>query len=421
MPRRTWDFIRIADSFLDSFAYVVRLDVNVVEQMLLTNYVGKVISKQRFDRYNKTLAASSLLLGSWIEREVSSMCPECLKENGGAWRLDWMMPWSFLCLKHKALLILFCPSCKEPLGPKNHYKKQINGYRFDAPRPGFCNHIGKGQSKRGKKAQQCNHVLTDVPSVNLSARHSLLQSQLYINEAMEGMQKLLAGNMVPSVVYINAIKFICLELKRVASLEDLGEFPIEFKASIEEEFYKLDEFSSSRGRNAAGTYFRSKAVMAVLVPRAIQIASVPSPEKFVTELADIYDNIYDSREISLRRIRSLASRSILPDYLIKAVYRLFERSDRDKGLSYDFTEKRKVKSSTTRRLRRPSRLTPNQFEALRQQIIDNEGLSAREQAKLFEAEHGVALNQGNIYNYLKRWGFKSQKSTLTGKRIWRET
>jgi len=52
-------------------------------------------------------------------RAGSRYCPECLAETVGRWQLQWRLGWSFVCVRHRCLLVDVCPNCarrprKEP-------------------------------------------------------------------------------------------------------------------------------------------------------------------------------------------------------------------------------------------------------------------------------------------------------------------
>lgn len=53
-------------------------------------------------------------------RAGSRYCPECLAETVGRWQLQWRLGWSFVCVRHRCLLVDVCPNCarrprKEPM------------------------------------------------------------------------------------------------------------------------------------------------------------------------------------------------------------------------------------------------------------------------------------------------------------------
>ena len=44
-------------------------------------------------------------------RAGSRYCPECLVETSGRWQLQWRLGWSFVCVRHRCLLVDICPDC----------------------------------------------------------------------------------------------------------------------------------------------------------------------------------------------------------------------------------------------------------------------------------------------------------------------
>ncbi|MFW0786408.1 TniQ family protein [Gordonia sp. CPCC 206044] len=47
----------------------------------------------------------------WMAAGGSRFCPACLADTDGRWLLRWRLRWSFVCVKHRCLLVDTCASC----------------------------------------------------------------------------------------------------------------------------------------------------------------------------------------------------------------------------------------------------------------------------------------------------------------------
>ena len=56
---------------------------------------------------------------AWVWMAGSTFCPECLREDGGAWRLSWRIPWITSCLRHGVNLRGTCAKCRAVPGLGN--------------------------------------------------------------------------------------------------------------------------------------------------------------------------------------------------------------------------------------------------------------------------------------------------------------
>ncbi|MBI5341593.1 MAG: TniQ family protein [Mycolicibacterium rufum] len=134
-----------------------------------TGVSGETLEAMTLSRYD----GSALQLDSRTRRldpnfpfgaqSWSRFCPACLRETGGRWQLSWFLPWSFACLKHKYLLVDYCPGCHV------HQRSTLQYRRV--PTPSVC---------RGSQP------LDSAPTVQLLGDdHSFLWSQRAIGDVID--------------------------------------------------------------------------------------------------------------------------------------------------------------------------------------------------------------------------------------------
>lgn len=98
-------------------------------------------------------------------------CVECLIERPGVMLSSWRLNWTFLCLKHRAILADTCPSCHQPLSEALHATRDC----FD---PGLC----QRQTPIGGKRRVCGHPLVDHWGVeHLDGSSPLVTAQARVN------------------------------------------------------------------------------------------------------------------------------------------------------------------------------------------------------------------------------------------------
>ena len=425
MPKMTYP-IYLPNPFRIIFAEATRLDVNTVEKMLFTSYIDKAISAKVVKDYEETYNRGVLAISTWTKFPFSSVCPECVRESHGAWKLEWMMPWSFACVKHKVLLRQYCPECHRLLGPKNHFYKFTNVHEPFVPRPGFCNYLHKSPATKHKDIRLCGYALTRMPTTRLDAWPALLESQASLDRAMEGKPMMLAGSEISSVKYLQAIRRFCSLVKRLVEPKYVGELPEELQLICKDYLTDIRK-RPPEGHEVVGSlpHFHNKATMAAILSVATQIASAPSPTQLILTLVDLYKIIHKKEESSLKVVRYFLNSELLPNHFIVIANKLLEqklheRIGRDGGLFYDFSEKKKVVDLNAERNYRRRSLSPNLVEALQQQVRENEELSVSEHINLFEVQQGVRVKSEILRDYLRRLGFRRQLHNSTGKMIWRE-
>ncbi|MEV5374992.1 TniQ family protein [Streptomyces nondiastaticus] len=84
-----------------------------VSAMLLSQHASSALPNlpcvgKRFVHYLGSTGKTA-----WRFPDHSTWCPDCLAETGH-WRVDWLMPWTFMCQTHGGYLLSSCPVCRLP-------------------------------------------------------------------------------------------------------------------------------------------------------------------------------------------------------------------------------------------------------------------------------------------------------------------
>lgn len=82
-----------------------------VEQMQLAAYDQLAFDLEGLKDDRAISGTRAAVHSAWVWLAGSTFCPECLTEDGGAWRLSWRIPWITACLRHQRNLRGACAEC----------------------------------------------------------------------------------------------------------------------------------------------------------------------------------------------------------------------------------------------------------------------------------------------------------------------
>lgn len=169
---------------MEQFCCATGLTPERVESMLVRSYCGVVFRGPATATPDCVPDISELARQEWVYFSGSHICPECIAESDGAWKLQWKMPWSFACTKHRCYLVSTCPGCNQRLGRGRADHSLSPVFVHQIPLIGRCNNPkAPGQTIAGKGAQPCGHLLSDIPITPANA--DTLQTQLRINAMLQ--------------------------------------------------------------------------------------------------------------------------------------------------------------------------------------------------------------------------------------------
>lgn len=403
-----------------NLAYATRLSVNIVKQMTLASYENEIMDATDVEKFE--VSPRNLLSGTyWISSKISPMCPMCLKEDRGAWQLNWMIPWTFMCRRHEVFLQLNCLACNRILGPDLYRIKVQEAHHLALPTLSLYSDYLKctPKSEWGIIRCTCAYELLTYSPVSTSGWSELTKLQSYLHEIMKGEPATFSGRNVSSVEYLRILKAICLVVMNTFDTESIVDLLTIHGMEIEESsFVNMEGIRLSRNQ-----LVQQGSFMAVILCEAMKIMSLPNPEEFVVALANIYTISRRDSWGGTTRVEKFVMTYKLPETFVSAAYELKdqllrERIKRDGGLYFGNTKNRIAPKLNAAKYKTRVKLKPVQVEALREQVRENEKLSLQEQADFFQIMHGIIVKPATMYQYITKLGYERQ--SVGSKRVWRK-
>lgn len=90
--------------------------------------------------------------GPWHWLKGTRFCPDCLREDPGVFATLWRSPWSFVCLRHRRILLDACSACLKPV-------VEMTGPNSDVFDPSTCR---ANVASPSEKVERCGASLTDT-------------------------------------------------------------------------------------------------------------------------------------------------------------------------------------------------------------------------------------------------------------------
>lgn len=283
--------VALSPERLQTFYYVTRLPEEAVSKMLLASYDGIAYDFSGQDLWQPEELRQAALR-QWAYFAGSHVCPSCLEESGGAWKLSWKLPWSFACVRHRCLLVDTCPACKRRTGSSRLNAKCAPPFTSQVPILSTCRNARLPlPGARRASPGICGHQLSKVPTLPLDPRSApILDAQRRLDEALEGKEQTVAGEKVSSLEYFRDLRSACAMILSFGTPEDLeGVMPQAREAFA---LYVEEREALRRERTAlvaaggdwrGGPYHKpymatpkSATLMAAIVPRAKKILDEPS-------------------------------------------------------------------------------------------------------------------------------------------------
>ncbi|MER8028800.1 TniQ family protein [Streptomyces bauhiniae] len=157
-----------------ALARVTGVPTSQLAGMTLTRYIGSLLT---VDPDTGTLDHSG-----WIRQtQPSRYCPTCLDSNGGRWKLEWRLPWSFACLEHHCLLIDHCPECGRQ--PRLRWGKLVR------PVPGRCLATAPQADRTERKTRACFGRLADATINRLESGSAVLAAQRTVADVIAEIEE----------------------------------------------------------------------------------------------------------------------------------------------------------------------------------------------------------------------------------------
>lgn len=93
----------------------------VLHGMTLARYAGTALPHMPPLPWTDGTAFKQWRTSAWFSDHWARWCTQCLRENDSRWLLQWLLPWTFACLKHRAFLAAECIRCLSPVYFGRHF------------------------------------------------------------------------------------------------------------------------------------------------------------------------------------------------------------------------------------------------------------------------------------------------------------
>lgn len=127
-------------------APILGLSPEDVEAMQLASYDQLAFDLSGLREIHAIAATRAAAHAGWVWLAGSTFCPQCLAEGGGAWRLNWRVPWNTVCLRHQVKLLGACGTCGGVPGLGNQFHGSAPGRVVATPDGRLCQHALPGGS-----------------------------------------------------------------------------------------------------------------------------------------------------------------------------------------------------------------------------------------------------------------------------------
>lgn len=305
---------------IETLASRLALDPNEIRQSLVTRYesiVFELPSTDTFDaRWRQSVAAKE-----WVYVIGSVCCPVCLASEDsvtrarGVWKVVWRLPWSFVCPRHRRLLISHCPSCELQLRSGGGNDLRL-ARAATVPDPERCGNAAHPDSQVDLR-ETCGELLSALNTVSVGSGSRSFQAQLTLDAALGGQAQTVGGVDLSPLAFFRDLRSLSSLILRDATVDQLGRLPgfarDRFTAWEEERSstYRERDKALTRGRaaprvRAYGRIPRDTGLMAAVVPAALTILEEPTVEAMAERLEGLVD--------SAQRRNKHTLRSVLADY-----------------------------------------------------------------------------------------------------------
>ncbi len=302
--------IVLSSQRLEHFSYVMRLPESAVSNLLLARYHGICCDFSGLDAQS-VRSLSITALSQWAYFSGTHVCPKCLNESGGVWKLSWKVPWSFACVHHENLLVDTCPGCERRTGVGRQDSRLAPSFPSYVLDPIVCrNAHARGQASLGRSAKPCGYPLATMTTDGLVTYPVLLTAQQQLNLALQGDRMEVGGERVSSLDYFSDLRSLVALVMATGEPEDLGDVPASvsdayalfledrnrwYRARSGKETFTGGHLPISQYRRPYNRPPQSAALMAAVTPMAMSILRASSPEMLAMLLKPHIDRLERQR------------------------------------------------------------------------------------------------------------------------------
>lgn len=227
--------IAAKNGFLTRLAVGMRLEIPEIKNMLLQRYQNTCLDFSKLDLDNNKSFPRVMTI-NWAFFHRLKFCPKCLEESGGAWKLEWRLPWIYACLKHKCFLAL-CPTCSTRWETSRPRFQRHSSHLGAIPKLGFCTQPLINGRNRKTGGERCSTDLRQLPIDGLEIPDQMLYLQVWIKRIVDGEDyPRLFGKQLERQEYFTTLRWLCKIFLHVGIPDDfpvLNQLPKVFRNLIE--------------------------------------------------------------------------------------------------------------------------------------------------------------------------------------------
>lgn len=257
-----------------AFAANARLAPERVAAMFLDRYAEVLQWRNIPSRAGTGTLAEARRLGVIVRS--SNLCPDCIREDGGAWQASWMLVWYFACLRHRRLLADVCPSCRSFLGYGATHAIGFLSFPSMPPVPGRCGNSVRGKDGAiGRGSSPCGQPLDAIATVQLEPGSPLFDAQRVLIDLLDGHPRAIGGEEIMAAEYFQELRALATLLLWTARTDHYSAMPPPITTARERDFTGV--VNNRRWLRDLGT--RSDRVLraAGVLTAAVSLLAAPEP------------------------------------------------------------------------------------------------------------------------------------------------
>lgn len=180
--------LSLTDRQIDAVAAMTGATPAALKNSLIDRYHGESVDLSAYHE-DPTRGVITIARSEWVHLSRSTYCPDCLRENGGAWLLHWRLPWSFVCPSHHNLLAALCPGCERAAGRERSDHATRPGFISAIPEPTLCRNSVDSRDagfdvRSGAAAKPCGYDLIDTVSTHVGDLSAVTSAQQSLNNLL---------------------------------------------------------------------------------------------------------------------------------------------------------------------------------------------------------------------------------------------
>ncbi len=268
---------------LDRIARATGVDAELLAGLTLQRYDGIAVI---LDLETRRVSRRQL----WGRGAGSRFCPVCLAETGGRWPLRWRLSWSFCCLRHRVLLVDYCPGCGRT--PRSRHPLMLQ-----VPTPGRCSAPSRpSDGPVGALADRCGVELAQSSAAPVDTPGGFLDAQAFVSSLLDRVDKAAAvpaadGTMLRTAEVFTDLKAVAAGVLNFFAEEDLGRLP----QGIIDQVGNVEVAHNQEGRRVhrrpGFMAPRTAARMAFAVSKAVEVVAAPDIDTAAERVSWIIDRM----------------------------------------------------------------------------------------------------------------------------------